>query len=113
MIRIYTAFKPDDAKSPLHILEHALHPWVAFVVVPILGLANAGVSLATVSWGAAAGGTKAALGSARSRSSSDQPRVAPDLRSVMHDHPFQGGFLCVEQHVARFFMFQTPAGLPE
>jgi NhaA family Na+:H+ antiporter len=31
--------------SPLHQLEHALHPWVAFVVVPLFGFANAGLSL--------------------------------------------------------------------
>ncbi len=37
---------PDDAGSPLHRLEHALHPWVAFGVVPVFGFANAGVSLA-------------------------------------------------------------------
>ena len=37
---------PDDATSPLHRLEHALHPWVAFAIVPLFGFANAGVSLA-------------------------------------------------------------------
>jgi NhaA family Na+:H+ antiporter len=36
---------PDDAESPLHKLEHALSPWIAFVVVPLFGFANAGVSL--------------------------------------------------------------------
>jgi NhaA family Na+:H+ antiporter len=37
---------PDDTESPLHRLEHALHPWVAFLIVPLFGFANAGVSLA-------------------------------------------------------------------
>jgi NhaA family Na+:H+ antiporter len=37
--------RPDDPASPLHRLEHALHPWVADLIVPIFGFANAGVSL--------------------------------------------------------------------
>ncbi|ATY33086.1 Na+/H+ antiporter NhaA [Sphingomonas psychrotolerans] len=37
-----------DGESPLHRLEHALHPWSAFLVVPLFGFANAGVSLAGV-----------------------------------------------------------------
>jgi NhaA family Na+:H+ antiporter len=37
------------AASPLARLEHALHPWVAFFVVPIFGFANAGVPLLGVS----------------------------------------------------------------
>lgn len=36
---------PDSATSPLHRLEHALHPWVAFAIVPIFGFANAGVDI--------------------------------------------------------------------
>ncbi|WP_439540269.1 Na+/H+ antiporter NhaA [Sphingomonas sp.] len=39
----------DDAESPLHKLEHTLAPWVAYLIVPVFGFANAGVSLAGMS----------------------------------------------------------------
>ena len=37
----------DDAveHSPLETLEHALHPWVAFAIMPIFAFANAGLAL--------------------------------------------------------------------
>ncbi|MFZ5641314.1 MAG: Na+/H+ antiporter NhaA [Bacillota bacterium] len=33
------------SESPLRKLEHALHPWVAFGIMPVFALANAGVEL--------------------------------------------------------------------
>lgn len=37
-----------DAIPPLQRLEHALHPFVAFVVMPIFALANAGLALSDI-----------------------------------------------------------------
>lgn len=34
-----------EVESPLQRLEHALHPWVAFAIMPVFALANAGVPL--------------------------------------------------------------------
>jgi NhaA family Na+:H+ antiporter len=39
----------DGQEGPLHRLEHSLHPWVAFGILPVFALANAGVSLAGLS----------------------------------------------------------------
>ena len=37
----------DDAAqhSPLETLEHALHPWVAYLILPVFAFANAGLAL--------------------------------------------------------------------
>jgi NhaA family Na+:H+ antiporter len=40
-----TPGRPEEPSSPLHRLERWLHPWVAFLIVPLFGFANAGVSL--------------------------------------------------------------------
>lgn len=35
----------EAVETPLQRLEHSLHPWVAFFIMPVFALANAGVSL--------------------------------------------------------------------
>jgi len=40
---------PKSGHSPLETLEHGLHPWVAFLILPMFAFANAGVSLAGLS----------------------------------------------------------------
>ncbi|MDX8492203.1 Na+/H+ antiporter NhaA [Mesorhizobium sp. VK22B] len=42
----------DVEHSPLHRLEHGLHKLVPFIVIPIFGFANAGVSLGGLSFAA-------------------------------------------------------------
>jgi Na+:H+ antiporter, NhaA family len=43
--------RPDNVESPLHRLEHALQPWVAYLVLPVFAFANAGVDLSGVGLG--------------------------------------------------------------
>jgi Na+:H+ antiporter, NhaA family len=39
-----------DVETPLQRLEHALHPWVAFLILPIFAFGNAGLSLSEMSF---------------------------------------------------------------
>lgn len=41
----------ERAQSPLHRLEHALHPFVTFLVLPVFALTNAGVPVAAGGFG--------------------------------------------------------------
>lgn len=43
------AGRTADSPSPLHKAEHSLHPWVAFMVLPVFAFANAGLSFAELS----------------------------------------------------------------
>ena len=46
VLALMIPLRADEGHSPLHRIEHALSPWVGFGIVPLFGLANAGVSLA-------------------------------------------------------------------
>lgn len=45
----YDSGEADAPTSPLLRLEHAIAPWVGFLIVPVFGFANAGVTFAGVS----------------------------------------------------------------
>ncbi len=55
IIALFVPLRAEDpgtgrkGSSPLRRLEHLLHPWVAFGILPIFALANAGVPLAGLS----------------------------------------------------------------
>ncbi|HKN04659.1 MAG TPA: Na+/H+ antiporter NhaA [Buttiauxella sp.] len=42
--------KEKNGHSPAKELEHVLHPWVAFLILPLFAFANAGVSLSGVTF---------------------------------------------------------------
>lgn len=39
---------PEARDSPLHVIEHAIQPFVAFLVLPVFGFVNAGVPLSSL-----------------------------------------------------------------
>ncbi|MFO3904185.1 Na+/H+ antiporter NhaA [Enterobacter hormaechei] len=51
IIGFFIPLKPQEGKSPAKQLEHVLHPWVAFMILPLFAFANAGVSLEGVTFG--------------------------------------------------------------
>ena len=67
----------DRAQSPLHEYEHALQPWVAYGIMPVFALFNAGVTLG------GEGGGFANVGHARRL-----PR--PPARQARRDHALRG-----------------------
>jgi len=38
----------ETTTGPLHQLEHALHGWVSYAILPVFALANAGIALTGV-----------------------------------------------------------------
>ncbi|HET6565709.1 MAG TPA: Na+/H+ antiporter NhaA [Xanthomonadales bacterium] len=44
VVAAFIPLRGDDDESPARQLEHTLHPWVAFAVLPIFAFANAGVA---------------------------------------------------------------------
>jgi Na+/H+ antiporter NhaA len=45
IVGFFIPLKAQNGKSPAKQLEHVLHPWVAFMILPLFAFANAGVSL--------------------------------------------------------------------
>ncbi|MCE9982725.1 Na+/H+ antiporter NhaA [Leclercia adecarboxylata] len=50
IIGFFVPLKSQEGKSPAKQLEHVLHPWVAFLILPLFAFANAGVSLQGVTF---------------------------------------------------------------
>ncbi len=53
---LLTPARPVDGRAVLEDLEHTLHPWSSFLVVPVFALANVGIELSTDVVGSALGG---------------------------------------------------------
>jgi len=48
-LRVPDRSRSQTSESPLRHLEHMLHPWVAFGILPVFAFANAGVSIVELS----------------------------------------------------------------
>jgi len=48
VVAAFIPLKCEDKHSPARHLEHTLHPWIAFAVLPIFAFANAGVSFSGI-----------------------------------------------------------------
>ena len=49
ILGFFIPLKEHQGRSPSQELEHVLHPWVAFLILPLFAFANAGVVLSGVS----------------------------------------------------------------
>ncbi len=49
LVALTVPIRARDGTSPLKVAEHDLHPWVAFLVLPLFAFANAGVALEGIS----------------------------------------------------------------
>jgi len=61
VVAAFIPLRAEDDHSPARHLEHALHPWVAFAVLPVFAFANAGVSFGGMSLGSLTHGVPAGI----------------------------------------------------
>ncbi len=46
LVAVFVPMRGDgEVRSPLRHMEHSVHPWVAFLILPLFAFANAGVRL--------------------------------------------------------------------
>jgi Na+:H+ antiporter, NhaA family len=50
-----------NSETPLRRLEHLLHPWSSYFILPVFAFANAGLSFDGLSWSALSGGLPLAI----------------------------------------------------
>ncbi len=56
MVAAFIPLRAHDDHSPARHLEHTLHPWVTYAILPIFAFANAGVSFRGMGWQDVTGG---------------------------------------------------------